>query len=207
MMVGFRLVAFMLTMQAFQPASLGFQAQPVSILEDRLEAVRNAPSDPQAHLDLGLAYQELGDVELAMSELIEAIRLSPGNEDNIAARANFQLGMLLLGLDRVALAAGAYREAIRLGWRTAPVYTALGQALSAQGRHDEAISQYQEALRLAPDSFEPHAGLAWALEATGRDAEALGHYESALRFAPADEPHAAEVLEDRLKRLKARQQM
>ena len=183
------------------------QTQVVSLLEERLEAVQKAPSDPQAHLDLGLAYRESGEVDFAMSEFIEAIRLSPENKNNIAARANFQLGMILLELDRAALAANAYREALRLGWRTAPVYTALGQALSGQGKHAEAIAQYQEALRLAPDSFEAHAGLAWALESTQRDAEALSQYESALRFAPQAQDHAVEVLENRLAKLKARQQM
>jgi len=206
MILGVLLAALVYPTQLPAAATVETLTQAASV-EERLEAVRKAPADPRTHLDLGLAYQESGEIEFAMSEFIEAIRLSPENDDNIAARANFHLGMILLELDRAGLAANAYRETLRLGWRTAPVYTALGQALSSLGKHTEAIAQYQEALRLVPESFEAHAGLAWALEATHRDAEAVSSYESALRLAPQAQDHAVEVLEDRLSKLKARQQM
>jgi tetratricopeptide (TPR) repeat protein len=206
MIPGVLLAALVYATQSPAAATVETQTQAASV-EERLEAVRKAPIDPEVHLDLGLAYQEAGDIDFAMSEFIEAIRLSPENTDNVAARGNFHLGMILMMLDRAGLAAGAYREALRLGWRTAPVYTALGQALSGLGKHAEAIAQYQEALRLAPESFEAHAGLAWALEATHRDAEAISSYESALRLAAEAQDHAVEVLEDRLRKLKARQQM
>src|SRR5438105_15819146 len=103
-------------------------------IEERIEAVRKAPADPRARLELGIAYAEAEEYEFAMSELVEAIRMDPDNADRLKARANFELGNVLLALDRTTLAADAYREALRLGWETPDAHVALAQALSGQGK-------------------------------------------------------------------------
>src|SRR6266571_6040073 len=95
--------------------------QGTSIVEERLEAVRKEPTDPRARLELGMAYAEAEEYEFALSELVEAIRLNPENRDNLSARANFELGNVLFAIDRIVLAADAYREALRLGWETPEV--------------------------------------------------------------------------------------
>jgi tetratricopeptide (TPR) repeat protein len=178
-----------------------------AIVEERLEAVRQAPTDPRARLELGIAYADADEHEFAMAELVEAIRLNPENKENLSARANFHLGNVLLALDRAALAVNAYREAIRLGWREAGVYVSLGQALTGLGRFDEAVAQYREALRLSPQAFEAHAGLGLVLEATGRLDEAAAHYELYLRSAPATEDHGLEAIKQRLAKLRDRRKM
>ena len=178
-----------------------------SLVMEKLEAVRQAPTDPRARLALGLAYAEVEEYEFAMSELVEAIRLNPENTENLSARANFHLGHVLLALDRAALAAKAFREALRLGWKEAGVYVALGQALTSQGKFQDAIVQYHEALRLAPGASEAHAGLGLALEATGHLEEAVAHYELYLQSAPATGDHGVEAIRQRLAKLKERQKM
>jgi tetratricopeptide (TPR) repeat protein len=177
------------------------------LLERRLEAVRKAPTDPAARLELGMAYIESEEYEFALSELVEAIRLNPENRDNLSGKANFELGTVLIALDRAALAVNAYREALRLGFKEAGVYAALAQALARQAKYAEAIEQYREAIRLAPELFEAHAGLALALEATGRLDEALSQFEAALRLAPSSTDHGIEALKQRLAKLKDRQQL
>jgi tetratricopeptide (TPR) repeat protein len=142
-----------------------------------------------------------------MAELIEAIQLDPDNRDNLAARANYHLGAVLLAVDRAALAINAFREALRLGWKDAGVYLALGQAHTSQGKFDEAIAQYREALRLAPDTVEAHAGLGLAYEASGRVDEAMTQYERYLRAAPATDDHGVEAIRQRLANLKERRKM
>jgi len=130
-------------------------------VEDRLEAVRKAPTDPRARLELAVAYAQAEEYDLAMAELVEAIKFNPENRDNLSARANYHLGLVLLAIDRAGLAVNALREALRLGWKDAAVHLALGQALTGQGKFEEAIAQYHEALRLAPS--RRMRALAWRL--------------------------------------------
>ena len=192
---------------AGQPGLVDSPQPGMSQLEERMEAVRRAPTDPRARLELGLAYAQAEQYDFAMAELVEAIHLNPDNKDNLSARANFHLGHVLLAIDRVPLAINAFREALRLGWKDTGVYMALGQALTSQGKFDEAIAQYREALRLAPNTVDAHAGLGLALEGAGRVDEAIVQYEQYLQSAPAPDDHSADAIRQRLAKLKERRKM
>jgi tetratricopeptide (TPR) repeat protein len=182
--------------------------QDISIVEERLEAVRKEPTDPRARLELGMAYAETEEYDFAMSELVEAIRLNPDNKENLTAQANFQLGIVLSTLDRPGLATKAYREAMRLGLREASVHTALGEALAAERQYEEAIGEYRAALTLSPNSFAARAGLALALEASGRPDEAITEFEAALQVAPpTNDDHAVGAIKQRLSMLKDRRRL
>lgn len=180
--------------------------QDISIVEERLEAVRKEPTDPRARLELGMAYAETEEYDFAVSELVEAIRLNPDNKENLSAQANFQLGIVLSTLDRPGLATKAYREALRLGLREAPVHTALGEALAAERQYEEAIGEYRAALTLSPNSFAARAGLALALEVSGRPDEAITEFEAALQVAPPTN-HAVGAIKQRLSMLKDRRRL
>jgi len=192
---------------AAQPGAAGGEPAAVPLLEERQAAARDSPTDPRVRMELGLAYLRAGEYELAMAELVEAIQLNPENKDNLAALANYHLGTALLALDRPALAMDALRESLRLGWKDAGVYLALGQALTGQGKFDEAIVQYREALRLAPATADAYAGLGLALEAAGRVDEAMANYERYLQSAPAPDDHGADAIRRRLAKLKERRKM
>ncbi len=192
---------------AAQPGEAGPPPARAPLIEERLAAVRNTPTDPRARMELGLAYFQAGEYDFAMAELVEAINLNPDNKDNLTAQANYHLGTVLLAIDRAALAINALREALKLGWRDNGVYMALGQALTSQGKFDEAIVQYQEALRLAPGAAEAYAGLGLAYEAAGRVDEAVTQYERYLQSAPAADDHGVEAIKQRLATLKERRKM
>jgi tetratricopeptide (TPR) repeat protein len=192
--------------RALPPAEPSTQG--ISIVEERLEAVRKEPTDPRARLELGMAYAETEEYDFAISELVEAIRLNPDNKENLSAQANFQLGIVLSTLDRPGLATKAYREALRLGLREVPVYTALGEALAAERQYEEAIGEYRAALTLSPNSFAARAGLALALEASGRPDEAITEFEAALQVAPpTNDDHAVGAIKQRLSMLKDRRRL
>ena len=179
----------------------------ISMVEERLEAVRKEPTDPRARLELGMAYAATEEYDFAVSELVEAIRLNPDNKENLSAQANFQLGIVLSTLDRPGLATKAYREALRLGLREAPVHTALGEALAAERQYEEAIGEYRAALTLSPNSFAARAGLALALEASGRPDEAITEFEAALQVAPPTNDHEVGAIKQRLSMLKDRRRL
>ncbi|MEK7797756.1 MAG: tetratricopeptide repeat protein, partial [Nitrospirota bacterium] len=155
-MAGMLLCGMVLTAQ---PGEAGSPPADTSPVEERLAAVRRAPTDPRARLELGLAYLQAEEYDFAMAELVEVIKLNPDNKDNLTAQANYHLGSVLLALDRAALAINAFREALKLGWKDSGVYLSLGQALISQGKFDEAIVHYREALRLSPGATEAYAGL------------------------------------------------
>jgi tetratricopeptide (TPR) repeat protein len=207
MMVGVLLCSAVLatghvSLPQLQPALLS-----TSVVEDRQKAVIESPDDPEARLKLGIAYADIEEYDLAMAELVESIRLNPDNARSLNAYANFQLGMILAALERPALAVNAYREALRLGFKSPSVHSALGEALTAQRKFDEAIAEYRAALVLDPDSFAAHAGLALSLEASGSPEEALTEYETALQVAPPADEHVVAAITQRLKILKDRRQL
>ena len=60
----------------------------------------------------------------------------------------------------------------------------LGNALTRQGRLDEAIQHYTEALRIRPDYPEAHNNLGPALAGQGNLEEAIAHFSEAVRLRP-----------------------
>ena len=192
---------------AVQPGDAGPSSPAAPLVEERLETVRKAPTDPRARLELGVAYAQAEEYDLAMAELVEAIKLNPENRDNLSARANYHLGLVLLAIDRAGMAVNAFREALRLNWKDAAVYLALGQALTGQGKFEEAIAQYHEALRLAPSAIEAHAGLGLALEGAGRVDDAIAQYELYLQSTSGADQHSVEAIAQRLEKLKERRKM
>lgn len=206
-MMGFLLYGAVLATGPFLLAEAQPVLQSASVIEDPQQAVRESPEDAEARLKLGIAYAEIKEYDLAMAELVESIRLNPDNTGNLNAYANFHLGMILAELERPALAVNAYREALRLGFKSPSVHSALGEALAAQRKFDEAIAEYRAALALDPDSFAAHAGLALSLEASGSPEEALREYETALQVPPPADKHVLSAITQRLTILKDRRQL
>ena len=60
----------------------------------------------------------------------------------------------------------------------------LGNALTAQGRLEEAMAHYLEAIRIKPDYAEAHFNLAVLLDQAGMSDAAIARYREAIRIAP-----------------------
>jgi tetratricopeptide (TPR) repeat protein len=129
------------------------------------QAVSVKPYDAQAHFKLGLAFRERGeqygdptrkhwvvaekgipDVDSAISELKEALRLQPDNGE-----AHFALGWALDDRGDMDGAIAEYNEALRLKLERAYVHYRLGWALDTKGDAEAAQHQFDEVLRLQPD--------------------------------------------------------
>jgi tetratricopeptide (TPR) repeat protein len=98
----------------------------------------------------------------------------------------------LVGMTLVALASRQSEAAVRMARaalaiapRMGAAWVALGQALKAAGRNEEAERAYAQAIRI--DGMDPLArmGLGELMLATGRPEEAIREYELALRKQPA----------------------
>jgi tetratricopeptide (TPR) repeat protein len=177
------------------------------------DTVQQAPHNPYAHSDLGMALADAGRTAEAIEHYQEAIRLKPdyapsynnlGNALLNLGRtpeaiqqlehalrltpdypsAHSNLGIALYSLARLPEALAHFEEASRLDPNNASIHSDLGNALHALGRIPEAIEHLELALRLKPDSATAHNNYGSVLASLGRFQEAIQHYQHALRIRP-----------------------
>ncbi|NLE77225.1 MAG: tetratricopeptide repeat protein [Chloroflexi bacterium] len=140
-----------------------------------------------AHYERGLSHRQAGEIELAVAEFEEALRLQPGMEQ---ARAQLrELGPL-----------AAVQPTLTSETRTRAVETLLAEAhdLYESGQWEEAARRLETVRSLDP-AFEPelldellyatYFSAAQDYEAAKRDAEALAFYAQVLALRP-NEPAA-----------------
>ncbi len=101
--------------------------------------------------------------------------------------ARLQRGRLLFMQDRWELAERELRRALAEDPEDAQALALLAQAVSEQGRHDEAMKLAREAVGRRPDDSYTHVALARVLMEAGKKREALAAADEALRIDPDDE--------------------
>jgi tetratricopeptide (TPR) repeat protein len=143
------------------------------------DTVLKRPDNARAHVNLGAALKQLGQLQDEIEQYQQALRLKP---DNIEAHNN--LGNALLGLNRVPEAVARFEQAVRFNPGFAEAHNNLGVALVRLDMIQKAIGHWEQALRLKPDFAEAHNNLGLGLMRVGRVQEAIGHYEQALRLKP-----------------------
>jgi tetratricopeptide (TPR) repeat protein len=155
---------------------LGYWNDSETLFRHELEVTEN---NDLAHNNLGAALLGKGQIDEAIRQYQEAIRLNPGY-----AEAHNNLGAALLGKGQTDEAIRQYQEALRLKPDYANAHSNLGIALARKGQIDEAIRQYQEAIRLKPDHVDAHNGLGVALDKKGQTDEAIRQLQEAIRLKP-----------------------
>ena len=146
--------------------------------------VTKYPSAYVAHLNLGLALAQAGQLQGAIDEFRETLRLRPDLAD-----AHFNLGNALAQSGHLPEAIVEFQQALRFKPNDVTAQCNLANALILENRLPEAIQHYRHALELKPGSAEVHCNLAIALEQAGQKREAVKHYQESLRLNP-DNPNA-----------------
>jgi TolB-like protein/Tfp pilus assembly protein PilF len=120
---------------------------------DARQALALAPDLAQAHLALGLVL-EVGNLDfMQASEAYErALALTPGNAEVLRISGAFAA---LMGHFDAGVAAA--RRAVVLDPLGRPSHSALGRALYAARRYEEAVAAFAEVISLEPD-FKPTYG-------------------------------------------------
>jgi spermidine synthase len=146
-------------------------------------AVQVEPGNSLAHVMLGNAFFERGQLDSALSEYQAALRLRPDFAD-----AWVRAGATLTQQGKPADATPFLLTAVRLapGWAEAQRRLAL--VLLRQGRKGEARVAYQKLVPLLPATAEGQRDLADMLGEGQQFAEAIQCYREALRLKPGFEP-------------------
>jgi len=139
------------------------------------------PNGWMARDNLGLLLLDQGNIDEAIAQQVEALRINPGD-----AVTHDNLGTALVRAGRIQEAIEQYQQALQINPNAAATHDNLGHALARAGRIPEAISQYQQALQLNPDDAATRNNLGHALAQTGQLPEAIAQYQQALQINPDD---------------------
>ena len=144
-------------------------------------AVKNSPSSPMAHYHLALAYWQNQSLGQANSELLEALKASPGMP--LVLRSLIQLNLIQNHPTEAQVYA---QELVQRNPADANARLMLGSIYLQEGQLRLAEEQLLVANRLAPNQANVHAqlGVMNAKEKKWKQAEQ--EFETAIRLAPSD---------------------
>ena len=134
-----------------------------------------------ARISLGNALQQAGQINNAMEQYREVLRLDPNQE-----HANLDLGVALAMTGQLQEATNCFVRALRNRPDWSGTHLNLARALFELGDFSGALTHYAEAVRLDSNTVVAFTSLAGDLSARGKSDEAVRYYLEALRFNPAD---------------------
>jgi type IV pilus assembly protein PilF len=133
------------------------------------------------NVQLGIAYMNQGDLQLAKDKLDRALGQDPGNPDVHSAR-----GMLFARLGDHAKADEEFRTALRETPRNPQVQNNYAVYLCSNGRTDEGVKLFLEAAHngLYPTPQDAYVNAGVCLRAARRYDEAAANFNQALALRP-----------------------
>jgi tetratricopeptide (TPR) repeat protein len=150
-------------------------------LEEYKEQQESISERPDAHLNLGILYEDLGEDEMAAASYAAAVRLV-----NDFFPARFKLADLFRRTGRNNEAEQQYREVIGLDPGQGKAQHLLGLLLSEGNRLDEAVSLLGRSVEILPADARVRYDYALTLRHLGRSDEALTEMISAYEINPRD---------------------
>jgi len=147
-----------------------------AIMQSGQESTENLAS---AFNNRGVAYDDKGQFDLAITDYNQAIRLEPNSADAFNNRGNAynRKGQL-------DLAIADYNQAIRLEPNLATAFSNRGAAYHSQGQEDLAIADCNQAILLMPDFADAYNNRGNAHRRKGEYDLAIADYSQAILLKP-----------------------
>ena len=136
-----------------------------------------------AYYNRGHAWTDKGDIDRAIADYDETIRLDPKN-----ANAHNNRGMAWRAKGDLDRAMADYDQAIRLDPKYASAYSNRGNVWRAKGDYDRAIADYGQTIRLDPKHAPAYSNRGNAWLATGDLNRAIADLDQAIRLDPKAVP-------------------
>ncbi|MCS7042127.1 MAG: tetratricopeptide repeat protein [Bryobacteraceae bacterium] len=127
---------------------------------------------------IGIAYQQMGDLESAKKMYERALKLNKKYPEAIN-----NLGTIHYARKSYRRAISAYRKALQLNPDSASIYSNLGTAYFARKDYKRAIECYEKAISLDPDVFERRGTHGVLLQERSVEERAKFHYHLAKVYA------------------------
>jgi tetratricopeptide (TPR) repeat protein len=160
-----------------------FSKEQAVLLKDAIpyfaQRIREDSQDAFALAHRGRAWKEEGELEKALRDLHEAIRLNPNNSAWHSNR-----GMVYHALQEYDRAIRDYDEALRLDPGNVLSYHNRGRAYKAKKDYDQAIRDFGQALQLDSRLSEAYFNRGSAFKAKKNYDGAVGDYSQAIRLDP-----------------------
>jgi len=134
---------------------------------------------PELHYNLGMAYKELDNPELALEQFNIALEMDPSYFECLEA-----IGRIHLDAGRLEEALTALLDVIEVDPAHINARHMLGVVYSRQKKWKEAIGQFEAVLSLAPDTDEALRELGMALSMAGDYERAVGTLKKAVEMNP-----------------------
>jgi Flp pilus assembly protein TadD len=134
-----------------------------------------------AHFNLGLWYDQQGELALAADHYAKAVAIDP-----TSGEAHQNLGIDLAQLGDPGAAEHHLRTAVQLEPEAAETYFNLGTFLATQGRIDEAIATMEQGIKLNPHDPTSRLQYASILMRRGDRAAARAQLDLAIALDPND---------------------
>ena len=160
---------------AWSVLGMALQLQGKDAMAALQKTVELAPGDAEAHLHLGNARMDLGQLDLAMGSFMRALEIAPG-----FAQALSRLGDVLQAQAHFKEAGECYRGALEIDPALFTAQVGKGDILMAQQQFQPAEASYRQALVLEPAAADIHRKLGDVQVALNRPEAAMRSYAAAL---------------------------
>ena len=158
------------------------------------EILKNEPNNFSAYNNLGNIYFILGNLDSALQNYDNAIKLKKDFADAYNNKGN-----VLIKLNKKKDAIESYQKAIQFNKSHFQAYYNLGAALKGQKKYELAIENYKKAKKLKPDYFEVYIGLGNLYLEIKNNNLALECFEDAIKIKPNHNFLLGNILHTKLK--------
>jgi Tfp pilus assembly protein PilF len=136
------------------------------------------PTYIEAYNNLGLVYQEIGDLNRAFGAYQKSIEINPQYE-----KGYNNLGILFYLKGRNEEALESFQKALTINPNNIESHINLGVLYKKQGQMNKAIESYQQALDINPLHRETHYNIALLYEQLENIELAVGHYRQFIKLS------------------------
>ena len=137
------------------------------------------PNYVDAHNNLGILFNKLGEHQKAISCYEKAIQIQPNN-----ALINYNLANTFAELGQHQKAISCYEKAIQIQPNYVDAYNNLGILFNKLREHQKAISCYEKAIQIQPNYVDAYNNLGIVFNKLGEHQKAISCYEKAIQIQP-----------------------